>query len=332
MPDKATDRSDRSRATSLEVKRRQVLQGIGAAGVATTFSAGAASGQTDSWGSRAAAAEETSDDIPISTQFYSYRDTGLSPAELVREAADVGYDAFETYRVGAGTNVSPILQAANDTGLEMSSAHISLDEIESNTQAMIDTFSQFGDPILIDPGVAPNGGWGSESGVIDLAERFNAAADLLSGTELALGHHNHDAEFAQIGDTTGYDVFAENLDDQVQIQLDVGWALVGGTDPSRFIEDHPENVRTAHMKNMNVDPQAFTEFHEGDVNMRAVANTIRHVGEPEYLVFEHDAPEDPLESMQLGAEGLEKVNQPWQPGGICAIDADVHPGKLHNPA
>ncbi|WP_226022980.1 sugar phosphate isomerase/epimerase family protein [Halomicrobium salinisoli] len=332
MPQKATDRSERSESKSLDVNRREVLQGIGAAGVATTFAATAASGQTDSWQSEATAAEETADDIPISTQFYSYRETGLSITELIHEAADAGYDAFEPYRVGAGTDVDPILQAANDTGLEMSSAHISLSEVENNTQAMIDTFSQFGDPILIDPGVAPDGGWGSESAVVDLAERFNAAADMLSDTDLAIGHHNHDAEFAQIGDTTGYDIFAENLDDQVQIQLDVGWVLVGGADPIRFITDHPENVRTLHMKNMTVDPEAFTEFHEGDVNMRAVANAVRNAGDPEYLVFEHDEPEDPLESMQLGAEGLEKVNQPWHPGGICAVDADTHPAKLHNPA
>jgi sugar phosphate isomerase/epimerase len=331
MPQKATDRSDRSETTSLDVNRREVLQGIGAAGVAATFAAGAASGQTDSWDSQAGAAEETAGDIPTSTQFYSYRDTGLSAPELVHEAADAGYDAFETYRIGPGSDVSPLLEAMDETGLEMSSAHISIDAVENDPQAMADTFTQLGDPILIDPGAGPDDD-GDEAAVIDFAERCNAAADLLADHGLAFGHHNHDAEFAQIGDTTGYDVFAQNLEDQVQIQLDVGWVLVGGTDPIRFIADHSENVRTLHMKNMTVDPQAFTEFHEGDVNMRAVANTIRNAGDPEYLVFEHDAPEDPLESLQLGAEGLEKVNQPWQPGGICAVDADTHPAKLHNPA
>ncbi|WP_080505566.1 sugar phosphate isomerase/epimerase family protein [Halorubrum saccharovorum] len=323
-----------SETDSLDVNRRQVLQGIGAAGTAATITTGSASAQgSDIWKAQAAVTAQEMDDIPISTQFYSYRSTDLSVPELIQAAADAGYDAFEPYSVGAGTNVDPILQAANDTGLEMSSAHISLSEVENNTQAMIDTFSQFGDPILIDPGVAPSGGWGDESAVIDLAERFNAAADQLSDTDLTLGHHNHDAEFAQIGDTTGYDIFAENLDDQVHIQLDVGWVLVGGADPIRFIADHPENVQITHMKNMTVNPQAFTEIHEGDVNMRGVANAIRNVGDPQYLVFEHDEPEDPLHSMELGAHWLEKVNQPWQPGGICAIGgADTHPAKLHNPA
>jgi len=258
------DERHSSETDSLDVNRRQVLQGIGAAGAAATITTGSASAQgSDIWKAQAAVTDQEMDDIPISTQFYSYRSTDLSVPELIQAAADAGYDAFEPYSVGAGTNVDPILQAANDTGLEMSSAHISLSEVENNTQAMIDTFSQFGDPILIDPGVAPSGGWGDESAVIDLAERFNAAADLLSDTDLTLGHHNHDAEFAQIGDTTGYDIFAENLDDQVHIQLDVGWVLVGGADPIRFIADHPENVQITHMKNMTVNPQAFTEIHEG---------------------------------------------------------------------
>lgn len=307
------------------MNRRRVLQGIGAAGVGTTITSTAWQAETT------VAAQETNEDIPISTQFYSYRDTGLSVPELIQKAADAGYDAFEPYSVGANTNVNPILRAMDDTGLEMSSAHISISAVEDNTEAMGKTFSQFGTPTLIDPGAGPDD-WGNEAAVIDFAERCNAAADMLAEYDLEFGHHNHDAEFAEIGDTTGYDIFAENLDNQVQIQLDVGWALVGGRDPISFTVDHSTNVRSLHMKNMTVDPQEFTEIHEGDVNMRAVATAFRNTGDTDYLVFEHDAPENPLESMQIGADWLEKLNQPWQPGGIGAIEgADTHPAKLYSP-
>ncbi|GAA0237219.1 sugar phosphate isomerase/epimerase family protein [Haladaptatus pallidirubidus] len=307
------------------VNRRRVLQGIGAAGVGTAITSTAWQAKTT------VAAQETDDDIPISTQFYSYRDTGLSVPELIQKAAAAGYDAFEPYSVGANTNVNPILQAMDDTGLEMSSAHISISAVEDNTEAMANTFSQFGTPTLIDPGAGPDD-WGDEAAVIDFAERCNAAADLLAEYNLEFGHHNHDSEFTEIGDTTGYDIFAKNLDDQVQIQLDVGWALVGGRDPISFTVDHSTNVRSLHMKNMTVDPQEFTEIHEGDVNMRAVATAFRNTGDTDYLVFEHDAPGNPLESMQIGANWLEKLNQPWQPGGICAIEgADTHPAKLYSP-
>lgn len=317
----------------IRVDRRRLLQGIGVAGMATSITSGSA-GARDGNALQAQStvvAQGPDEEIPISTQFYSYRDTGLSIPELIHEAADAGYDAFEPYRVGADTNVDPILAAMDDTGLEMSSAHISLDAVENNTQAMVDTFTQFGTPTLIDPGVSPDGGWGNESAVIALAERFNAAAATLAEYDLELGHHNHDAEFVAIGDTTGYDIFAENLDDRVQIQLDVGWALMGGRDPIDFIVDHPTNVRSLHMKNMDVETGSFTEIDEGDVNMRAVATAFRNTGNTDYLVFEHDAPEDPLASMDNGAYWLEKLNQPWQPGGVCAIPgATVHPAKLHS--
>jgi len=315
-------------ADEFGMPRRRVLQGLGAAGVGAVITSSAQAGAALQ--AETPPGDDSEGEIPISTQFYSFRDTGLSTAELIYEAADAGYDAFETWRVGADTDTGPILDAMDDTGLEMSSAHISLNQVENNTEAMINTFTELGNPILIDPGVGPSAGWGDEASVIDLAERFNAAADLLSDTDLELAHHNHDSEFAQIGDTTGYDIFAENLNDDVQIQLDVGWAYVGGVDPIRFIVDHPEVVRTLHMKNMTADGE-FTEIHEGDVNMRAVATAFRNTGDTDYLVFEHDAPDEPLESMQIGADWLERLNQPWEPGGICAIPgADVHPAKLHS--
>ena len=314
------------------VNRRRVLQGIGAAGVGTAITSSSTSAQNgNTWQAKTTgAAQETDEDIPISTQFYSYRNTDFSVPELIQEAADAGYDAFESYSVGASTDVDPILMAMDNTGLKMSSAHISISAVEDNTEAMANTFSQFGTPTLIDPGAGPDD-WSDEAAVIDFAERCNAAADLLAEYDLKFGHHNHDVEFTEIGDTTGYDIFAENLDDQVQIQLDVGWALVGGRDPISFTVDHSTHVRSLHMKNMTVNPQEFTEIHEGDVNMRAVATAFRNTGDTDYLVFEHDAPEDPLGSMQIGADWLEKLNQPWQPDGICAIEgADTHPAKLYS--
>lgn len=317
---------------SLSVHRRRVLQGIGGVGAGAALASGPVSAQTDSpLQTQPPTAGGTEGDVPTSTQFYTYRDTGLSVPELIREAAAAGYDAFEPFRVGAGTDVDPILAAMEETGLEMSSAHISIGAVESDTEAMATTFTQFGDPTLVDPGAGPDD-WGDESAVVDFAERCNAAAEMLDEYDLEFGHHNHAREFATIGDTTGYDVFAENLDDQVRIQLDVGWALVGGRDPIAFIAEHPENVRMTHMKNMDVETESFTEIDEGDVSMRAVANTIRHAGNPTYLVYEHDEPENPLESMETGAYWLERLNQPWQPGGICAIPgADVHPAKLYSP-
>lgn len=314
------------------VNRREVLQGIGAASVGIALTSGLTSTQGDAWQAQAAAAQETDEDIPISTQFYSYRSTDRSTPELIQEAADAGYDAFEPYSVGVDTEVDPILEAMNNTGLGMSSAHISISAVEDNTEAMANTFSQFGTPTLIDPGAGPDN-WSDEAAVTDFAERCNTASDLLAEYDLEFGHHNHDAEFAEIGDTTGYDVFAENLNDQVQIQLDAGWALAGGRDPISFVAEHPTNVRSIHAKNMTVDPQEFTDIHEGDVNMRAVATAFRNTGNTDYLVFEHDDPENPLESMQTGAHWLEKLNQPWQPGGVCAIEgADTHPAKLYSPS
>lgn len=328
-PRKSTDdRGD----DEIDQKRRGVLQAIGASGVASTLVGTASAGSDGGLGVQThpiVAGEEQ--EIPISTQFYSYRNTDLSVPELIQESADAGYDAFEPYTVSPGDDVAAILDAMEDTGLEMSSAHVSIDSVEGDPDGMGQTFSEFGEPLLVEPGAGPD--WSDEDAVVDFAERCNAAADQLSDHGLEFAHHNHDAEFAEIGDTTGYDVFAENLD-SAYIQLDVGWAFVGGRDPIRFVTDHPDQIRSLHMKNMTADGD-FTDIHEGDVNMRAVATAARNAGgdtDTRHLVFEHDDPDDPVDSMQTGADWLELLNHPWEPGGICAFEgADVHPAKLHTP-
>jgi hypothetical protein len=66
--------------------------------------------------------------------------------------------------------------------------------------------------------------------------------------------------------------------------------------------------------------------------MRAVATAFRNTGNTDYLVHEHDDPEEPLYAMENGAYWLEKVNQPWMPHGVCAVpNAQPHPGKLYSP-
>src|SRR5699024_7685629 len=135
---------------SLSVNRRKVLQGIGVAGLGVGVTSGSAAAQNDDTDqAQTTAAAQQTDDIPISTQFYSYRSTDLSVPELIHESADAGYDAFEPYSVGADADVDSILTAMDETGLEMSSAHISINAVENNTEAMADTFTQFGTPTLI---------------------------------------------------------------------------------------------------------------------------------------------------------------------------------------
>jgi sugar phosphate isomerase/epimerase len=318
----------------VDSKRRRVLQAVGAGGVASAIM-GSASARSEEQGQ--IRTHDTTDpappdqEIPISTDFYSYRDTDLSTTDLIQEAADAGYDAFEPYRVGVGDDGTSIVDAMDDTGLEMSSARVSIDAIEDDPDAAGETFSQFGAPLLVDTSASPD--WSDESAITAFADRCDAVADQLADHGLEFAHRNGEGAFTEVGTATGYDLFASSLD-AAAVQLDAGAAFVGGRDPIRFVTDHHDRVRSIHMKNMTADGDP-TDIHEGDVNMRAVATAARNAGNTinaEHLVFAHDNPDNPLESMQTGADWLSRLNQPWQPGGPEIIEgADVHPAKRYTP-
>jgi sugar phosphate isomerase/epimerase len=319
--------------TEVDSKRRRVLQAVGAGGVASAImgSASARSGEASQIRTHDMTDPAQADqEIPISTGFHSYRDTGLSTTDLIQEAADAGYDAFEPYRVSIGDDGEPITGAMDDAGLEMSSARVSIDAIESDPAAAGETFSQFGAPLLVDT-TAPD--WTDESSITAFADRCDTVANQLSDYGLEFAHRNGEGAFTDLGTATGYDLFADSLD-TAAIQLDAGAAFVDGRDPIRFVTDHHNRIRSIHMKNMTADGDP-TDIHKGGVNMRAVATAARNAGNTinaSHLVFAHDNPASPLESMQTGADWLSRLNHAWQPGGPDIIEgADVHPAKNYIP-
>ena len=152
-----------------------------------------------------------------------------------------------------------------------------------------------------------DGTWGSEDAIIEWAERMNDVADATAAEGVEYGYHNHDQEFQEIGDQFGFDIFAENVNDNVHLQLDVGWALVGGADPVSVIERHSDKIDSIHMKDMTADGE-FTEIGEGDVDMEAVATAAREEADVDYLIYEYDGAPNPIESMNNGADFLEDIN------------------------
>lgn len=321
-------------SSSNGVNRRRVLQGIGAAGVGGAIT-GQAGGHLGLW-NHAAASDATiqhDDEIPTSCQFYSFIEAGLSTAELIYEAGEFEYDAVEPFGgLGNLGDVDEVTQALDDTGLELSSTHIDTAEVEDDPEGVAEVYQQFGEIALIEP-YGDDEIWTSEESVIEFAERCNSLADEMADYDLEFGYHNHNQEFVQIddGDEIAYDIFAQEVEDHVHLQVDAGWILAGGEDPIHYIIEYADKVSSIHMKNMTYEGD-IVEIDEGDVGMRGVATAARNAANVDYLTYEYDRAPNPIESMGIGAEWMNQLNHPWSPGGVCTIqNADTHPAKIHEP-
>lgn len=61
------------------------------------------------------------------------------------------------------------------------------------------------------------------------------------------------------------------------------------------------------MKDMVTDEErGFCELGEGDVDIAACANAAREA-DVEWLIYEHDDPQNPAESIEIGASVLESL-------------------------
>jgi len=302
------DRTDTQRCDNRSrsvVDRRNVLTGIGTLGLGSSVTGLAQASDADESGDRS----PTTDDVSIGTQLWTYNaNSGKSVAELIRESAAAGYDAVEPFYLD---DEAAIATALEETDVYMDSAHVGVGQLEGNFDELVRTYSEFGVSTLVHGYQSPTT-FMDERSIVRFADRINSMADRLADKGIEFGYHNYNHEFENaIGDTTAYDVFIEHLSDDVQLQLDVGWALVGGANPASVLDEHSDRISSLHMKDMATEGK-FTEIGEGDVDMRALASVAEETADIDSLIYEYDGAPNPMDSLERGAEFLDTWNESWK--------------------
>lgn len=139
------------------------------------------------------------------------------------------------------------------------------------------------------------------------AALLNEKALALKPAGITLGYHNHNFEFAPLGDGTGWDILARETDRElVYFEIDTGWVAAAGIDPVTFLENHAGRVRWLHLKDiapststnhaLSMDP---TEVGSGKLDWPAILATARSTGVQHYYVEQEPPFELPrLESIE----------------------------------
>jgi sugar phosphate isomerase/epimerase len=88
------------------------------------------------------------------------------------------------------------------------------------------------------------------------AALLNEKAAALKPHGITVGYHNHNIEFAPIGDTNGWEILASETDKNlVKFEIDVGWIAAAGLDPVAFLKKYKGRVRWLHVKDVQVTTQ-----------------------------------------------------------------------------
>ena len=237
-----------------------------------------------------------------SINLYSVRRLDGSMREILERVETAGYEGVQF--AGGFRDASPdeVAEQVSEFSLAMTPPHIGYTTIKEDFDEIIDTYR---DTLGADGVVIPHldgTHFESREAVDDTATDLSSLADELSDHEMTLHYHNHAHEFTDLGDENGFSRFIEAVD-CIGIELDVGWALLGGVDPAAMIRQYGEQIDQLHMKDMDKASEEYREIGDGDVDMATCMQAGYDVG-VEWFIYEHDDPDNPAESIDVGASVL----------------------------
>lgn len=223
---------------------------------------------------------------PLSIQLYSVRETAAKDfVGVLKGIAAIGYRGVEFAGLH-GHKPGDLRRVLDDLGLAASSTHAAL-PTKDNLQETVDTAGALGYTMVIS-GKGP-GDFKTLDAVQAAADQFQQGADLLKGTGLRLGYHNHWWEMERFGDRFGLEVFLDRAPD-VFSQVDVYWACnFGAVDVPALVRRHAARIPLLHLKDGPlVKDQPHTAVGRGRMRMRPIVEAA-DPGVLEWLVVELDS-------------------------------------------
>ena len=202
----------------------------------------------------------------LGVQLYTVRDQLQADVRgTLADVAAIGYQEVELFGLGSvqgdrpvfGLTAKEFATALEDVGLRASVAHIGGDGMKIAEIAELG--AQMGVRHLVVP-MAPEfvsfedgqfrllGVTGRDQ-LDAIAERLNRQGELAKANGMGFGYHNHQMEFADLGDENAFDyLFAQADAELVKIELDIGWALFAGIDPLQVLNRYAGRVIAVHLK------------------------------------------------------------------------------------
>jgi sugar phosphate isomerase/epimerase len=204
----------------------------------------------------------------IGINLYSARDPMLADAtDTLKKLAKIGYKEIESAKSVKGNyyGLAPkeVKKIIQDLGMTLRSGHV---PVNADFQKSIDEAAEAGQQYLISAGL-PSRGQTVEN-YKKVAETFNKAAENCKKSNITLGYHNGGSDFAKENGQVLYDVLLANTDPKlVTMEMDLGWAIVGGADPLAYLDKYPGRFPLWHIKDIKKDKPESIEFGKGRIDI-----------------------------------------------------------------
>lgn len=243
----------------------------------------------------------------VGLELYAVRKAMRADPERALAAIRVlGYDDVELlWSFGNfGRTPQQVRATLDKEGLKAPSAHIAPEIIADPSWARkLDDARLLGHRFLIVPSL-PNEAKLSLDDWKSWADKFNAAGAAAKTAGVSLAFHNEPGHMKAIGGVVPYDAFVERLDPTVVLlQLDVGNMLMGGGDPTWYLERYRDRYVSFHLKDVVADRSRDTELGTGAFDFKHFLSAVPKIGDKPCYV-EQETASDEMESARKNIKFL----------------------------
>ncbi len=247
--------------------------------------------------------------IPIALQMYTLRDASSADFRgTLSKVAEIGYDAIELAGNG-GLSASELKALLGDLGLQCLGSHTGFEELEADTQKVIDYNLGIGNPYVVVPWLGEQYR-GDAAGWKAMGARFAQLGAKLKDAGLTLCYHNHAFEFeVEENGVPGLDLFYDNAPaDLLAVELDTYWVKFAGQDPAAYVAKYRDRLPLVHIKDMTAgDAPTFTEVGTGIMDFPAIFAAAEGGAVKAWIVEQDQTQIDPVESVTISYRNLREL-------------------------
>jgi len=246
--------------------------------------------------------------MKFSFQLYSARN--FTPwAQVYKSISDLGYTQVEgfgaVYEDAAATR-----DGLDSAGLTMPSGHYSLEQLENDLPATLDTATTLGCISIFCPYLDEEQRPTDEAGWKTFGHRLNSISQKVTDKGFRFGWHNHDFEFVPCAD--GSIPMRSILESATEIdwEMDVAWAARAGSDPSPWIREFGSRITAVHVKDIaapgeSTDEDGWADIGFGTLDWKKLIAQLVSDTKTELFIAEHDNPND---HQRFASRSIESLN------------------------
>jgi sugar phosphate isomerase/epimerase len=242
--------------------------------------------------------------IPVGVQLYSVREDCKKdfPGTLA-SIAKMGYAGVE-FAGFWNCSATEIRKMLDFNGLVACGSHTPSENVQPDKLAVTIEFNQvIGNHFIIVPDMSGK----TRQVWLDKAKQFNDIAAQLQPLGLSIGYHSHFHDFHPVEGEAPWEIFGENTDPEVILQLDTSNCCDGGADPLAELEKFPGRTRSIHIKPNGGGPEAV--IGEDKINWAGIFSFCEGKGGTQWYVVEHESSKQPLATIARTFAALKKFDK-----------------------